>query len=139
MGINIITTQAPRSGYGIAVVQSFTIANGADGSAVDEIDLGRNYLYLMVTIEDASNIAASTNLSAQVGYGDDDDLVALYEINDPSTAWSKGSLPETGTLGFVLTHAVGVQRIRFVLSNNASGGSVVIKVRGLGGGIRFES
>lgn len=110
--------------------QAFTIANGADGSLVDPVNLGGNFKTIVITCEDASNIPATTGLTALVGYEQADTLADLYEANDPTTKWSKANLPTTGTLAFVLRHAEGARRIRLVMSNNATGGSVVFKVRG---------
>lgn len=119
-------------GYARSDVATFTIADGADGSAVDPVDLSTNYLYCLIKCEDCQYIAASTSLTALVGYDDSDTMSVLYELNDPGTQWSKGDLPTSGTLAFAMTNALGAQRIRFVLSNAASGGSVVFKVYGIG-------
>ena len=119
----------------VSVPQTFTIANGADGSAVAAVDLGASYKIILIQCTDCSNVAASTNLTALVGYTAADTLSDLYEQDDPSTQWSKGDLPTTGTLAFILTHATGARRLRLVLSNNASGGSVVFTVYGLDKGV----
>jgi hypothetical protein len=135
MSLDTRETKGER-GYGRSDVGTFTIANGADGSAVTPIDLTRNYLYLLIVCEDDQYIAATTNLSAEVTYDDGDTPVPLYELNDPSTQWSKGALPTAGNgFAFVLTHALGAQEIRLILSNNASGGSVVFKIYGIGAGV----
>jgi len=89
----------------------FVIPSGEDGSDVNLADLGGNYDLVMITCADCT---------AQVGYLEDDGPFDLYEQDDPSTQWSKGSLPTSGTLAFLLTHATGVRRIRLVLSNNAT-------------------
>jgi hypothetical protein len=124
-----------KAGYGRSDEQSFTIPDGADGSAVDAVDLGRNYAFIIVKCEDAGGIPATTGVTAKVGYGDSDTLCDLYEQDDPSTQWSKSALPTTGTLAFLMNHAFGAQRIQFVLSQNASGADVVFKVYGLDSGI----
>lgn len=117
-------------GYGRSAKQTITIPNGATGSGL-YANLGRNYAYIVVRCTDCSNIAASTNLSALVAYDENETMCTLYERDDPSTAWSKGSLPTSGTLSFVLVHALGAQFISLVLSNAASGGSVVFEVYGI--------
>jgi hypothetical protein len=111
--------------------ETFTIADAADGSAVAAVDLAFNYKLVVVKCEDCQYIQASTNLTALVGYEALDTLSDLYEQDDPGTQWSKGSLPTTGTLAFVMTHAIGVRRLRLVLSNASSGGATVFKVYGL--------
>lgn len=124
-----------KAGWGRSDVQTFTIPASADGSAVAEVDLGRNYAFIVVKCEDCSNIPATTTLSAEVGYDDGDTLVDLYEQDDPGTLWESGNLPTSGTLGFLLNHAAGAQRLRLKLSNNASGGSVVFSIYGWDGGV----
>lgn len=109
-------------------VETFTIGNGADGSSVDPVEFQYPVGDVVVKCEDCSNIAASTSLTALVGYEGDDTLCDLYEENAPQTQWSKGDLPTSGTLAFRLTHALGTKRLRLVLSNNASGGSVVFTI-----------
>jgi hypothetical protein len=115
--------------------QTFTIVDTADGSLVTPIDLGGNYKIILVTCADCQYIAASTNLTARVGYGAADGPFDLYEQDDPSSQWSKGALPTSGTLAFVLTHAAGIRRLGFTLSNASSGGSTVFTVKGLDEGI----
>lgn len=124
-----------KAGFGRSDEKTFTIASGADGGEVAAVDLGRNYAFIVVKCEDCSNIPSTTSLSAEVGYDTADTLCDLYEQDDPSTEWSKGNLPTSGTLGFLLNHAAGAQRIRLKLSNNASGGNVVFKVYGWDGGV----
>lgn len=113
--------------------QTFTIASGATGSAVTAVDLGRPYREIIIRCEDCSNIQASTNIAALVGYNADDTLCDLYAEDDPGAQWSKGAIPATGTLAFVLKSARGAQYLRLVLSKAASGGSVVFKIRGMTG------
>jgi len=114
-----------------SLLKQFTIASGADGSAVSAVDLGGNYDLILIKCADCSHIAASTSLSAKVGFAEDDSLCSLYEQDDPSTEWSKGDLPTSGSLAFLLTHATGSRRLQLVLSNAASGGSVVFEILGL--------
>lgn len=118
--------------YDVSEEKTFVIASGVSGAAVAAVDLGANYTVLAVTCEDAGGIDAASTMSAQVDWDESGNLVALYEQNDPATLWSK-SVPDTGTFGFVLTHAIGVRRLRFVLSK-VSTADVTIKVRGLDAG-----
>lgn len=112
-------------------VETFTIGNGANGSAVAAVDLRGQYKAVRISCADCSNIPATTALAAMIGYGAGDTLCDLYAENDPATKFLKGDLPTSGTLAFVLTHAQGAQRIRLLLNKNASGGSVVFIVQGL--------
>ena len=112
--------------------KTFTIANAADGSLVTPVDLGTPFKVIGIVCEDCSNIAAASNLADQVAMDGGSTYSDLYEENDPSTIWSKGTLPVTGTLAFVLTHAFGARQIRLILSNNTDG-EVVFSIFGLDG------
>lgn len=116
-------------GFPRSDLKTFTIANGADGSAVDPVDLERNYAFFAVRCTDAQYIASSTTLAAQVGYADADALTNLWK-QDGEAVWASGTLPTSGGFAFTLIHAFGAQRLRLVLSNNASGGAVVFEVYG---------
>ena len=128
----------PRDeGYGRSDVKEFVIGSGADGSAVAAVDLVRNYMFLLIVCEDAAGIDALTSLSAEVTYDTGDDLVPLYELNDPATLWSRGDIPESGSFAFALTHAIGAQEIRLVLDVVATA-EVTFKIYGIGGGIEVQ-
>lgn len=116
-------------GFPRSDLKTFTIANGADGSAVDPVDLERNYAFIVVRCTDAQYIAASTTLGAEVGYADADAMTDLWK-QDGEAIWASGTLPETGTFAFTIIPAFGAQRLRLKLSNNASGGAVVFEVYG---------
>jgi len=122
-------------GNTISGEKTFTIAAAADGSAVAAVDLGANYAMILVYSTDLSKVDASTALTALVGYDDSDTLVDLYTEDDPSTLWSKSAIPATGTMAFFLRSAAGARQLRLVISNVANGGSVVFKVRGMGGAV----
>lgn len=112
---------------------SFTIGNGANGSLVSPLDLGGNWEALQVVCENCDNIPSTTTLGIQVDFSGNGTMVDLYLPDTPATKFTSGNLPTTPvSLSFLLTHAKGVRRIRFILSNNASGGSVVFKVYPLG-------
>jgi hypothetical protein len=112
----------------------FTIPNAADGSAVAAVDLERNYGFIVVSCPDTSNIAADTNLSAQVADDDSGSLLPLY-TQDAGGAWQSAVLPTSGGLRFWLSPAFGVQRLRLILSNNSSG-EVVFHIYGFDGTVR---
>ncbi len=123
-----------EAGYGRSDRQTFTIPSSADGSAVAAVDLDRNYGFIVITCDDASNIAADTTLSAQVAEDDSGALNPLY-MQDGNAAWNSGVLPTNGGFRFWLSHAFGVQRLRLVLSNNTSG-AVTLYVYGFDGAVR---
>ena len=111
-----------------------TIADGETGAAHAEIDLGANFKVLGVICEDCQFIAQATNLSAQIAFDPNGPLCDLYEQDDPGTAWAGGVLPTAGTLAFILTHTFGARKIRLILSNAASGGSVIFRIFGFHSG-----
>lgn len=112
---------------------TFTIADGADGSAVAAVSLGKlAWDDIVVVCEDCDGIQAATTLAVWVGYDTASQLVALYDQDDPGTILALGNLPATGTLAFLLTKAKGARRIRLVLSQATSGAAVVFKLYPIG-------
>jgi len=105
-----------------------TIVQGTTGSTA-EANMQRNYAFFVIRCENCANIPDTCTMTIQTKMNDGDTYTALYEINDPSTAWSKG-VPTTGTLHFALSHAFGAKYLRLILSGNASGGDVQFKVYG---------
>ena len=116
----------------ISAEQTFTIGNGADGSAVAASDLGAPYKFIQIRCEDCQYIPAVTGIVAWVDPAAAGTLCRVYELDDPATQWNVSPLPVAGTLAFVLTHSMGMRRIRLVLSANSTGGSTVFKIIGLG-------
>lgn len=116
-------------GFGKSDTYTFTIGNGANGSAVSAVDLGKQYASVHIECLDCSNIASTTTLSANYTTEDGGTLVALKKM-DTFEAWASENLPTSGTMGGYLNHALGVREIQLVLSNNASGGSVVFRITG---------
>ena len=121
-------------GFGRSDRQTFTIPNGADGSAVAAVDLERNYSFVIISCDDASGITANTTLSAEAADDDSGALNPLY-MQDGSAAWESGTLPTSGGVRFWLSHAFGVQRLRLILSNNASS-DVTFYIYGFDGAVR---
>lgn len=122
------------SGFGRSDAKTFTIPSGADGSEVAALDLGRNYAFIVVKCADCSGIPATTTMTALAGYADNDTLCDVYEKDDPSTQWSGGNLPTSGTLAFLLVHAAMAQRLQFVLSQVTTD-DVVFEVYGMEAGV----
>lgn len=112
--------------------KTFTIGSGASGSAVTPIDLGRAYAFIVVSCDDASHIPSTTTMTAQAASDDTGTVKPVYQQNGVAV-WTSGTLPTSGGFRFVLPHAAFAQQLRFVLSNNASGGSVAIDVYGFDG------
>jgi hypothetical protein len=121
-------------GFGRSDQQTFTIPGGANGAAVAAVDLARNYSFIVIACNDAAGIPASTTLSAQVADDDSGALNPLY-MQDGSAIWHSGTLPTSGGFRFLLSHAFGAQRLRLILSNNASA-SVTLHVYGFDGAVR---
>lgn len=114
----------------------FTIASGADGSAVTPVDLGHPYKVIVVTCEDCQYIPAATTLGAEVGYEGDDGPFSLFQ-EDGSAVWASGNLPTSGKVALVIGPAKGARRVRLILGNNSTGGPTVFKVRGMDQGEYF--
>ena len=122
------------AGFGRSEDKTFVIGSGANGSAVDPVNLGRNYAFIVIKCENCTGIASSTNMRVQAGYSDEDTLCDVYETDTPGTRWNKGSLPTSGTFAMQCSHAAGAQRLRIILSNNTSG-AVTFKIFGWDGGL----
>lgn len=106
-------------GFGRSDRTRFTIPNGTTGSAVFRVDLNRPYAYHVIRIEDCTGFATNATLSCQVANDDSpaQTMCDLYEINDPSTKWTK-SVPTTGAIQFALTHSFGSRYLKFISSLN---------------------
>lgn len=117
------------AGFGISDTETFTIANGATGSAVAAVDLDRQYAVIHIKCEDMQYVQATTTLGAYVGYGASDTLVELHKM-DTGEVWATENLPTSGSFSFILNHALGAQRIRLVLSQATLGGAAVFEITG---------
>lgn len=106
-------------GYGRSDRTRFTIPSGQTGSGIFRIDLNRPYAWLLIRIEDCGGFDTNSLLSAQTANDDSpaQAMCDLYELNDPSTKWSKAVPTSNGaTLSFALTHAIGARYIKFISS-----------------------
>lgn len=124
-----LTRRTDQYGYGRSDRIPFGIDNG-QVTRVDSVDLKTNHALLRVSCDDAQYIPANTTLTAYVASDSTNQLNALWQENG-AAVWTSGTLPTSGGFDFVLRHADGIQRIAFVLSNAANGGSVVLHVMGL--------
>ncbi|MCI0726418.1 MAG: hypothetical protein L0332_06805 [Chloroflexi bacterium] len=84
-------------GFSMGSPAQFVIPNAANGSGVAPIDLGQNYRILAIKCEDCSGIAASTNLSAEVGYEADDTIADLYEQDHRHVMFGTMGMPTPAT------------------------------------------
>ena len=109
-------------GYGRSDRARFTIGNAATGVNVFRVDLGRPYAFHVIRIEDCTGFQAATTMSAKVANDDTPAqlMATLCEANEPSLTWSK-TMPTTGAIQFILTHAFGARYISFLLSQNSDG------------------
>lgn len=114
-------------GFGRSDAKTYTLTTGQ--TSTERIDLGRPYAFVVITCEDASNIASTTALSLMVSPEEGIPLLDVYEQNDLATIWSTGSLPTSGTFYVMCTHAFGARFVQPVL-DTATDGSVTLKVWG---------
>ncbi len=116
--------QRNASGFGALVAsKTFTIATGADGSAVTAVDLERNCAGIVIRCTDCEFIDAATTMTLLVGMTLDDTLVDLHYVANPGTVWVSGVLPDVAgeTFHFMITDAAFVRRVRIVLLNVVTG------------------
>jgi hypothetical protein len=114
-------------GFGASPVKSCTIPNGE--TTITEIDMGKNYAFFVIYCLDASDVAASSDLSVAAAIFSGTAVADVYEANDPGTVWSGGNLPTSGTFQFRLDHAWGARYLKFTLSQ-ATDGDVTLYVVG---------
>lgn len=117
-------------GFGRSDRARYIIPSGQTGSSVFRVDLGRPYAYHVVRIENCTGFATGATISCQTANDDSpaQAMCDLYELNDPSTLWSK-SVPVTGTCTFVLTHTFGARYLKFI-SSLATDANVNIDIYG---------
>lgn len=113
---------AIQQGYGRSDRHRFTIPSGETGADVFRLDLGRPYGFHVIRIEDCTGFQANTTISAKVANDDTPAqlMCTLCEANEPNITWSK-SVPTTGAIQFILTHAFGARYISFLLNQNSDG------------------
>ena len=100
-----------KAGYAVFHTQ-ITIANGQTVS--DIADLERSYAFIAIASADLAGVDTNATMTAQIGLQESTALFDLYEVNDPTTIWSKDP-PLTGTMYFILSHAMGARFIQLTL------------------------
>lgn len=106
-----------KIGYLRSDRQRFTIPNGANGSAITRLDMGKPYSYFVIRVENCSGFTSALTLKVANDDNPAQTLCDLYEVNDPSIKWSK-TPPTTGAIQFALTHAIGSRYLQFVTVSN---------------------
>ena len=124
-------TTPTNDGYARSDEKTVTIASGDTYGA--PIDLGRNYSFIVLKCDDASNIQASTTLTLHVAYGDSDTLAPLY---GDTAVYASATLPTSGGFAFWVKEAAFAQRLLIVLSKATSGGTAAFSVYGVDSGVR---
>lgn len=81
-----------------------------------EINLGRNYVYIIIYCANMAGVQAATTMSAKIGMEEAVTLADLYERDTPGTKWTSAALPTSGTMIFTLVHALGAQYVQLILS-----------------------
>lgn len=125
-------TVGPKVGVGMGAEVSTTIANG-DTTHAAPVDLGQNYLGLLVWCEDCSNISASSDLAYATAILPGETVCDVYDPDDVSTLYGDGdNLPTTGTWRVFLSPLplAGARYVKLTLGA-ATGGAVVFKMRGI--------
>lgn len=118
-------------GWGRSDKQTFTIVNGNNGANVGNLNLGRNYAYIVIRIDDCQYIQSATTLGVKVALDENEQMNSVYEYTANTLTLMAPTLPTSGSMQFFFLPALGAQYIHFTLSKNASGGSVVIDVYGV--------
>ena len=123
-------------GWGRSDIHTFTIPNGNTGANIGNLNLGRNYAYIIVRCDDCQYIAQATTLGITTAMDENQQMNSVYELANNTLTLMAPALPNTGSMRFLLTPAFGAQYISFTLSANASGGNVVFTVYGIAESVR---
>ena len=118
-------------GWGRSDIHTFTIVDGNDGANVGNLNLGRNYAYIIVRCDDCQYIDQATTLGILTAMDEDQNMNSVYELANNTLTLLAPTLPTAGSMRFLLTPAFGAQYIHFTLSADANGGSVVFEVYGI--------
>lgn len=124
----------PNVGFGQSS-GSFVIPSGFDGSAVDALDLERNFAFARVSIGDCSMIPATTTMTLQFGFGASDTVLNAFD-NSTTAIWRSSNLPTSGGFTLMLPPelTMGVRRVKIVLSQNVTG-DATFTIYGFDGGV----
>lgn len=114
----------PEEGYVRSKSGEATIGN--NGTASGLVNFERPYAYFTISCENADGIPADTDMELTVIFEGGTIPVALYEMNDPSTRWSVGPIPNSGAFGFPLYMAAFAIHIGIQLSNAVTQDTVFI-------------
>ena len=109
----------------------FVIPSGQTGLNVDPIDLGKNYIGVVVACDNLTGVQASTTLNLRVGEKTNDTSRTVYKIDDPKTAWGD-VIPASGTYRVLCADALGARTVQIVLDKTTTQEKVFI-VYGLDG------
>ena len=120
-------------GIGRSDMKEYTIVSGATSGG--EINLGRNYVYIIIYSANMAGVQATTTMSAKMGIEEGITLADVYERDTPGAKWVSGNLPTSGTMIFTLVHAIGAQYIQLVLSKTTTQ-AVAFRIYGFGESIK---
>lgn len=109
-----------KQGYGISSKHIFAIPNGANGSAVNAVDLGRVYAWVVIRISSATGLQANTTAILNLGMSDSDTLVPLSDDKLPFDA--------DGTIHLIVF--AFARRVQVVL-NTVTSGDAQIEIYGM--------
>ena len=119
-----------KAGWGRSDKFTVTIATGDKGAGSGNIDLERNYAYIIIRCASCANIAASTTLALKGALDAGETMCSLYEFSSNTLTLLAPTLPTSGSLQFVCVPAFGVQFIHLELSKNVTG-STTFEIYGI--------
>jgi hypothetical protein len=113
-------------GFGRSDAKVYTIPSGA--TSTERVDLGRNYAFIVITCEDASNIASDTTMSFAVSPELEIPLLTVL-TKDTAEAFVTENLPTSGTFYLMVPNVFGARFVQPILGT-VTDGIVVLKVWG---------
>lgn len=120
-------------GWGRSDKFTITIPSADTGAGSGQINLGRNYFYIVIRCADCSHIAASTTLALKVAMDEVETMCSVYNFDVSGNTLTKfaPTLPTSGSMQFLCIPAAGAQFLHIELSQNTSGGTAVFEVYGI--------
>ena len=113
-------------GFGRSDAKVYTVPSG--GTLTERVDLGRNYAFIVITCEDASDIAAGTGMSFNVSPEEGIPLLTVL-TKDTGAAFLTEDLPVSGTFYLMVPNVFGARFVQPVL-DTVTDGEVILKVWG---------
>lgn len=110
-----------RVGFGRSDKKSITIISGDKGVLSGNMNLGRNYAYIIIRCPDCQYIPAATTLAIKSAMDESETMCSVYEFSSNTLTLLAPTLPTSGSMRFLLVPLFGAQLVHLELSKNVTG------------------